>query len=276
MIDWLRRVDPGFYDKEPFLLGSQAQIPRYTEDAQAEARLDVLRADRALQIIITIVPLAAYAAATAVGSLNPRTDWPSIWAFAVLAIALPRVLPWWPDDDKDATWRQAIMGAVLVAISMLWSGLGWVLPLTALLTAAALFVNRRRVVVLALCVGVLLIHPYFLSPVATVIVAAGGFVAVNLIARTWRSSPQLVPWFALGVLLIACAYAFSFEAPAVVLRVPAELAAIAVAYAGVYVVAVRIRRAEILARPEGLVSLPQSIVPLLDRSHDHAIICWFT
>jgi hypothetical protein len=274
-MDWLRRVDPGFYDKEPFLLGSQVQIPRYTEDAQAEARLEVLRADRPLQIIITIVALSAYAAATAFGTLNARTDWPILWAFAVLAFALPRLLPWWPNEGTAATWRQAILGCVLVAVSTLWSGLEWTLALTALLVGAALAVPRGRVVVLVLAAGVLLVHPYFAAPVATVVVAGGSVVAANLIARTWRLHPQLVTWLALGAILITCAYAFCFEEPAVVLRLPAEIAAVAVAYVGLCIVAMRIRRAELLARPEGLLSLPQSIVPLLDRSHHHAIICWF-
>lgn len=276
MIDWRRRVDPGFYDKEPFLLGSRAEVPRYTEDAQAEARLDVLRADRLLQITIAIVALSAYATATALGTLNPRSDWATLWAFAVLAIALPRVLPWWPNDDSNATWRHAIVGSVLIAISMLWSGAGWVLALTALLVAAALFVARARVVVLALAAGVLFAHLYFVAPVAAVLVAAGGVVAVNLISRRWRQHPQLVTWLAWGALLVACAYAFSFETSAVAQRLPAEIAAITVAYVGVCILAVRIRRAEIMARPEGLLSLPQSIVPLLDRSHHHAIICWYT
>jgi len=164
----------------------------------------------------------------------------------------------------------------LVAISMLWFGPEWELALAALLVAAALFVARGRFVVLTLAVAVLLVHLYFAAPIPSVLVAAGAAVAVNLIARTWRLHPQLVTWFALGALLLACAYAFSFEASVLARRLPAEIAAIAVAYVGVYIVAVRIRRAELMARPEGLVSLPQSIVPLLDRSHDHAIICWFT
>ncbi|HLI96102.1 MAG TPA: hypothetical protein VKT72_08455 [Candidatus Baltobacteraceae bacterium] len=276
MIDWLRRVDPGFYDKEPYLLGSQAEVPRYSEDAQAEARLRVLRSDRLLQTTITIVALSAYATATAFGTLDPHTEWAALWAFAVLAIALPRALPWWPNDDVNATWRHALMGGALIALSMLWSGVGWILALTALLGAASLFVARGRAVVLTLAAGVLFVHLYFLAPIATVLVAAGAAVAVNLIARTWRLRPQLVTWLALGALLISCAYAFSFAAPALVLRLPAEIAAIGIAYVGVCIVAVRIRRAEIIARPEGLLSLPQSIVPLLDRSHHHAIICWYT
>jgi hypothetical protein len=56
--------------------------------------------------------------------------------------------------------------------------------------------------------------------------------------------------------------------------VPAEIAAIAVAYLGVCVIAGRIRRAELIALPDGMLTIPQSIVPLLDRSHHHAIICW--
>ncbi len=235
----------------------------------------VLRADRPLQITIAIVALSGYAAATALGTLNPRIDWPTLWAFAVLAIALPRVLPWWPNDDSNATWRHALMGSALIAIPMLWSGIDWVLPLTALLVAAALFVARARVVVLTLAAGVLFAHLYFLAPIAGLLVAAAGVVAVNLIARTWRLHPQLVTWLALGALLIACAFAFSFEASAVVLHLPGEIAAIAIAYVGVSIITVRIRRAELIVRPEGLLSLPQSIVPLLDRSHHHAIICWY-
>lgn len=276
MIDWLRHVDPGFYDKEPYLLASEAQIPRYTEDAQAEARLTVLRADRLLQITTTVVAVAAYSAVTAAGMLDPRTDWPTLWAFAVLATALRLVLPWWPNDDANATWRHAVMGSGLIAIPTLWTGVEWTLVLTALLVAAALFMASARVAVLALAAIVLFVHLFFVAPFAGVLFAGAIVFAVNLIGRAWRLHPQLAMWSALGALLVACAYAFSVEAPAVAPRLAAEIAAIATAYAGISIIAGRIRRAELMARPEGLLSLPQSIVPLLDRSHHHAVICWFS
>ncbi len=119
-------------------------------------------------------------------------------------------------------------------------------------------------------------QPITVAPLAGIFAAVVGVLAVTAIARTWRSHPQVVTWSALATLLVACAYVFAFEAPAVASRVPGEIAALAVAYLGVGIMAGRIRRAELLARPEGVLSIPQSIVPMLDRSHDHAVICWLT
>ncbi|HEY5349659.1 MAG TPA: hypothetical protein VIJ64_07995, partial [Candidatus Lustribacter sp.] len=144
MIDWLRRVDPAFYHKEPHLLRTQAQIDRYTDEAQAELRLSTLAADRILPAATTVVALAAYAAAICVGALDPHADWPTVWAFAVLAVAAPRALPWWPPADRRATWRHALIGIVLVAIFALWTRGDVVVFGTALLAGATLFAARGR------------------------------------------------------------------------------------------------------------------------------------
>ena len=185
MKDWLRRADPAFYAKEPYMLRAEAQIARYTEDAQAEARSNVLRADRGLHVMVAIAAAATAIAALGAGALDLRAT---------------------------------------------------------LFTAFALIVLAAVVV---------------------------------LTARRWMKHPRVVMWVAFGAVLLACACAFALNGATLGLRLPAEMAAIAVAFLGVCVVAGRIRRAELLARPEGLLSLPQSIVPLLDRSHDHAVICWY-
>lgn len=282
MIAWLRRVDPAFYHKEPHLLRTQAQIARYTDEAQAELRLSVLAADRMLHAATTIVALSAYAAATGAGTLDPHRDWLTIWAFAVLAVAGPRALPWWPRADGGATWRHALIGSALIMIPALWTHVDSALLSLALLTGASLFVarGRGRVALLVLAVGVLFgvrmpAHPLFVAPLVGVFAAGASVLVVRVIARMWRLRPQVATWAAFATLLVTCAYTFAFEAPAVALRVPAEIAAIAVAYLGVCIMAGRIRRAELMARPNGVLSIPQSIVPLLDRSHHHAIICWF-
>ena len=282
MIAWLRRVDPAFYHKEPHLLRTQAQIARYTDEAQAEVRLSVLTADRMLHAATTIVALSAYAAATGAGILDPRGDWLTIWAFAVLAVAAPRALPWWPRADRRATWLHALIGIALIMIPALWTRLDSAILSLALLAGATLYVarGRGRVALLVLAVGVLFGvrvpgHPLFVAPLVGVLAAGASALVVEVIARMWRLRPQVVTWAAFATVLVACAYTFAFEAPAVALRVPAEIAAIAVAYLGVCIMAGRIRRAELMARPSGVLSIPQSIVPLLDRSHHHAIICWF-
>jgi hypothetical protein len=241
MIDWLRRADPAFYHKEPYLLRTQAQMARYTDEAQAELRLSLLTADRVLLAATMIVSLAAYAAATGAGALGARGDWLTVWAFAVLAVAGPLALPWWPRRDGTAMWHRALL----------------------VLAVGVLFGARMPA------------HPLFLAPLVGILAASAGVVGVKMIALVWRLRPQVVTWSAFATLLVACAYTFAFDAPAVALRVPVEIAAIAVAYLGVCIMAGRIRRAELMARPPGLLSLPQSIVPLLDRSYDHAIICWF-
>jgi hypothetical protein len=282
MIAWLRRVDPAFYHKEPHLLRTQAQIARYTDEAQAEVRLSVLTADRMLHAATTIVALSAYAAATGAGALAPRGDWLTIWAFAVLAVAAPRALPWWPPADGRATWRHALIGSALITIPELWTRVDSAVLSIALLAGATLYVarGRGRVALLVLAVGVLFgvrmpAHPLFVAPLVGVLAAGASVLVVRVIARMWRLRPQVVTWAAFATLLATCAYTFAFEAPAVAPRVPAEIAAIAVAYLGVCIMAGRIRRAELMARPSGVLSIPQSIVPLLDRSHHHAIICWF-
>ena len=281
MKDWLRRVDPGFYHKEPHLLRTQAQIARYTEDAQAEVRLSVMTDDWVLHAATTIVALSAYAAATGAGALDPRSDWLRLWAFAVLAVAAPRALPWWPRRDGRATWRHALIGSALIAIPAFWTRFDPALLSVALLAGVTLFVARERgrIVLLVLAVAVLFgarmpPHPIILAPLVGVLAAGASVLGVSVIARMSRLRPQVVTWSAFATVLIVCAYTFAFDAPAVALRVPAEIAAIAVAYLGVCVIAGRIRRAELIARPEGVLSIPQSIVPLLDRSHHHAIICW--
>lgn len=280
MIDWLRRVDPAFYQKEPYLLRTQAQIARYTDDAQAAVRLSVLNADGMLHAATTIVALSAYVAASGAGVLDTRGNVLTMWALAVLAVAAPRVLPWWPNPDGSARWRHALLGAALIALPMLWTRLDLVVSGVALLAGVMLYVARgsNRVALLALAVGVLFgarVHPYFVAPLAGVLAAGAGILGVSAIARVWRPRPQVVTWSAFGALLLVCAYTFAFNAPAVASRPPAEIAAIGVAYLGVCIMAGRIRRAELMARPGGVLSIPQSIVPLLDRSHDHAIICWF-
>ncbi len=282
MIDWLRRVDPAFYHKEPHLLRTQAQIARYTDEVQAAIRLSVLTADRMLQAATTIVALSAYVAVTAAGTLDPRGDLLTMWAFAVLAVAAPRALPYWPRADGRATWRHALIGSALIAIPAVWTRVDLAVLGVASLAGATLYLarGRGRVALLVVALGVLFgvrmpAHPLFVAPLVGILAAAGGVLGVSVIARVWQARPQVVTWSAFAALLVACAYTFAFDAPAAARRVPAEIGAIAVAYLGVCIMAARIRRAELMARPPGVLSLPQSIVPLLDRSHHHAIICWF-
>ena len=282
MIDWLRRVDPAFYHKEPHLLWTQAQIARYTDEAQAEVRLSVLSADRMLHAATAIVALSAYAAASGAGALDPRRDWLTVWAFAVLAVAAPCALPWWPRPDGAARWRHALIGSALIMIPALWTGVDPAVLGVAMLAGATLYLarGRGRVALLVVAVGVLFgvhmpAHPLFVALPVGVLAAGAGVLGIRVIARVWRLRPQVVTWLAFATLLVVCAYTFAFDAPAVAQRVPAEIAAIALAYLGVCIMAARIRRAELLARPGGVLSIPQSIVPLLDRSHHHAIICWF-
>jgi hypothetical protein len=280
VIDWLRRVDPGFYGKEPHLLRAQAEIARYSDDAQSEVRSSVLASDRMLQAVTRIVAVAAYAAVTGAGALNARGEWPAVWAFAVLAVAGPRALPWWP-RGRGAALRQAVIAGALVALPALWTRLDLAVAIAALLAAAALYFTheRGRAVLPAFAVGIALgarlpVQPLFLVPLAGGALAAGAVaLAVRTIAPVWRVRPQVLTWSAFAALLVACAYAFAFDAPAVAAHVSVEIAALAVAYLGICVIAGRIRRAELLARPDGVLTLPQSIVPLLDRSHHHAVIC---
>ena len=281
MMDWLRRVDPAFYGKEPHLLREQAQIERYTDEAQAEVRTEVLTSDRLLHAATVVVATAAYAAVTGAGALNARGDWPAVWAFAVLAVAGARALPWSTRAGVAARWRSALAGIALVAIPALWTRLDLAVIATALLAGAALGLSggRGRSVLPAVAAGVLFgermpaYPPIVLRLAGGVLAAAAGVAAVRTIAPVWQRRAQVLTWSALAALGLGCAYAVAFEGPALAPRLQAEIAALAVAYLGVYIVAGRIRRAELLARPHGVLTLPQSIVPLLDRSHHHAVIC---
>ena len=282
MIDWVRRVDPAFYGKEPHLLRSQAEIARYTDEAQAEVRLEVLVPDRLLHFATVVVVTAAYAAVTGAGALNARGEWPTVWAFAVLAVSGARALPWSTRHDVATSWRSALAGVALVALPVLWTRLDLGVMITAVLAGAALGLSgggRARAALPALAGGVLLgermpaYPPVVLRLAGGVLAAAAGVAAVRALAPLWRRRAQVLTWSALAVLVLACAYAVGFDAPALAAGVRVEIVALVVAYLGVCVVAGRVRRAELLARPRGVLTLPQSIVPLLDRSHHHAVIC---
>jgi hypothetical protein len=226
-MNWLRRVDPAFYHKEPHLLRTRAQIPRYPDDAQVAARIEVLAADRFLHVS------TAFAALCALG-----------------LIAIP---PVWTRTDV------AILGAaLLVAIGLL--RLRRLRNALAVAAIGALFGAHAR--------------PVSYAPLVGLLTACASVVGSNVVAREWRARPQMVTWAAFATLLAVCAYAMAFNARALALHLRIEIAIIGIAYLGVCVIAGRIRRAELLARPDGVLSLPQSIVPLLDRSHDHAIVCW--
>ncbi len=283
MRDWRRRVDPSFYHKEPHLLRAQAHVARYTDDAQAEARLSVLVADPVLRASTALVALAAYVAATGAGAIGSRGEWAAVWALAVLAVATPSALPWWPRTSTRASWLPAAIACVLIAVPAIGARIDPMPFGLALLGGAALVAARGRIRIgfLVAAVGVLAgmrvpAHSFLLAPVAGALAAGTAAAVVAAIALVWRRRPQVATWSALAALFAACAYAFAFDAPAVALRVPGELAALVVAYLGVFVIATRVRRAELLATPGGVLSLPQSIVPLLDRSHHHAVICRLT
>ena len=233
MSDWRRRADPAFYDKEPFVLRTVAQVPRYSEDAQAEARLDVLSRDGTLTVITFVIALSTCAAAIGVEPLVSPLDWVRAAAFVVLAIAAPFALPW----RRHALKRECLAIAALAAIVLL---------------------------VLALVV----------APMPTAIAALALAFAGREVTRASRAHAQVFTWSAYATVLTTCAYAFSFSRSVGVLHLVLEIVAVAVAYLGVCVLAFRIRRAELIARPEGVLSLPQSVVPLLDRSHHHAVIAW--
>lgn len=228
MMNWVRRVDPAFYNKEPHLLRTSAQIPRYSEDAQAAARLDVVKADRFLHVVITIVALCAYGLVTIPAEWS-RTDSAMLGIAIVVAVVLSRLR-----GRLRATLTVAAIGVLLGAYA----------------------------------------HPISVAPLVGMLAAGASLVGSIVVAREWRARPQVVTWASFGALLLACAFAIAFNADVIQLHLPLEIAAIAVAYLGVCVIAGRIRRAELLVRPEGVLSLPQSIVPLLDRSQDHAVICW--
>ena len=281
MMDWLRRVDPAFYGKEPHLLRTQAQVARYTEDAQAEVRSEVLRSDGLLRVATIVVAVAAYTAVTGAGALNARGDWITVWAFAVLAVASARALPWASGERGAVPWTHALLGVALVAVPALWTHADRAVFVTALLAGAMIAAGRgsARAVVAVVAIGVLVgermpAQPPLLLRIAGAVLATVAAVAVvRLIEPVRRARPQVLTWSALAALLLVCAYAVAFEAPALALHVPLEIAAIAVAYLGVCIIAGRLRRAELAARPDGVLTLPQSIVPLLDRSYHHAVIC---
>jgi hypothetical protein len=228
MLNWLRRVDPAFYHKEPHVLKTQAQIPRYGDDAQVAARLDVLGADRLVYAASAIVILCAYAVVTI----------PVVWTrldFALIGIAL------------------------LVALA-LWRLRGRLRNLLAVAAIGALFGVHA--------------HPVSFAPLVGILAACASVVGSNVVVREWRARPQVVTWSAFATLLLICAYAITFNAEALALHLRIEIGVVAIAYLAICVIAGRIRRAVLLARPDGVLSLPQNIVPLLERSHDHAIICW--
>ena len=238
MKDWTRRADPTFYSSEPEMMRSLAKVPRYPEEAQAEARLAVLREDGIFRFATLVVVAAAFVFAV-LGVTNLRTDWWIPAAFGVIAIVTPPQLVWWPLSEKVAQpLRRGLFAALGIAV------LG------------------------------LLVRAGFIAPYGTVFAVLAGAAAVRLSADVWRPRPQSITPLALAALLAVCAYICAFNATGVALRLPFEIAALAIAYLGVCIMAGRIRRAEVIARPEGLLSLPQSIVPLLDRSQDHAVIAW--
>lgn len=281
MMDWLRRVDPAFYGKEPHLLRTEAQVARYTDDAQAEVRAEVLRSDRLLHAATIVFAVAADLAVTGAGAVGARGGWITVWAFAVLAVASARALPWAAPDRGAVPWAYALLGAALVAIPALWTHADLAVFVTALLAGAMLAVarGRARAVLPVVAAGVLVAErmpaypPVLLRVAAAVLVAGAAVVIVRLVTPVWRAHPQVLTWSGLAALVVACAYAVAFEAPALALHVPFEIAAIAVAFLAICAVAGRLRRAELAARPDGVLTLPQSIVPLLDRSYHHAVIC---
>ncbi len=228
MIDWLRRVDPAFYYKEPHLLRTQAEIPRYGEDAQVEVRLNVLHADWLLRAVTALVAIVAY---------------------------------------------------FLIALPALWAALDIALLVVSVVIAIALFRMRGslRATLTAVAIGILFAihaHPLSIAPLVGMLAAGTSLVGSVIVAREWRARPQVVTWAAFAALLLVSAYAATFNTRVIALHLPFEVGLIGLAYLGVCVIAGRMHRAELLARPEGVLSLPQSIVPLLDRSHDHAVICW--
>lgn len=233
MKDVLRRGDPAFYDKEPFVLRTLAQVPRYSEDAQVEARLDVLGSDPVLHATTFLIALSTCAAAIAIDPLASPFDWVRAGAFVALALAGPFALPW----QRHALKRECLAIAAL--------------------GAAALFAESL-----------------IAAPIVAVAAVVASALAGGAIARTCRVHPQTYTWCAFSIVLATCAYAFAFSGPGAASRLSIGMTAVAVAYLGAAVFALRIRRAELMARPEGVVSLPQSVVPLLDRSHHHAVICW--
>lgn len=244
MKQWLRRADPGFYRDEPRVLLAKAQVPRYSLEAQAEARLNVMAADRTLYFATALVALGAFTIAICAGALDPRTNWLTISAFAVLAVVAPNALPSLSQmRPHGAASARKLAGVSLVAV------------------AVALLVSEH-------------LHPIPSAVLLGALTAGACVFGVQAIGRISSLHPQIVTYLAFTALLVVCAYTFAFNAAAAALRVPAEIVALAVAYLGICIMAGRIRRAEFVARPNGGLSIPQSIVPLLERSHDHAVICW--
>ncbi|MGH7660802.1 MAG: hypothetical protein ACRENA_07810 [Vulcanimicrobiaceae bacterium] len=276
MIDWRRRADPAFFDKEPLVLKTQAQVPRYSEEEQAEVRLEVLAHDGMLHVVTTIAALSAYLAVTALGTLDPRADWQTLWAFAVLAVAGPRALPWWPKDDARQTWRHAFLGLAIVVVPALWSNAQPALFYTGMLTAATLLATRGeiRLLAMAAALAVLIAHALVIQPGVTLVSTLLLIFGVRTMLGTWRAQPQVAVPVAFAAVLVACTYSIALHAAELLRHVPVEIGLLAVTYLSVCIMAGRIRNAELVARPEGVLSLPQSVVPLLDRSHHHAVITW--
>lgn len=233
MSDWRRRPDPAFYDKEPFLLRTLAQVPRYPEDAQAKARLDVLHGDGVLHGATIVIALSTCLAAVSIDGLASPLDWTRAAAFVTIALAAPFALPW----QRHALKRECLAIAA-VAATVLFGLALLAAPMPSAIAAVALGLGARA------------------------ITGAG------------RTHPQVFTWCALATVAATCAYAFAFSPADGVWSLSLDMGSVAVAYLSVCVFAARIRRAGLLARPEGVVSLPQSVVPLIDRSHDHAVICW--
>jgi hypothetical protein len=228
MMNWLRRVDPAFYHKEPRLLQTAAQIPRYVDDEQVAVRLEVLAKDRLLHVASAIVALGAFA---------------------------------------------------LMTIPATWTRTDGIILLVALIVAVALYRlrGRPRTILAVAAIGAFFgvhAHPVSIAPLVGILAACASVVGTNVVVREWRIRPQVLTWATFALMLVVCAYTIVLNASAVALHLPAEMAIAAVAYLAVCIIAGRVRRAELLARPDGVLSLPQSIVPLLERSHDHAIICW--
>lgn len=229
MTNWLRFVDPAFYQKEPYLLGTGAQIPRYTDDAQVSVRVTVLATDRLLLIATAIVVLSGYALIT-IPATWTRIDVAMLGVAALIALAL---------------WRLR---------------------------------SRLRLIILYAAIGALFgahAHPVSVAPLVGILATCTSVAGTNVVAQQWLVRPQIVTWAAFATLVVVGAYATAFNVQAVVLHLPGAIATIAAGYLGVCIIAGRIRRAELLSRPDGVLSLPQTIVPLLNRSHDHAVICWY-
>lgn len=233
MSDWRRRADPAFYDKEPFVLRTVAQVPRYSEDAQAEARFDVLARDPMVTAATMLVAISTCAVAIGIEPLASIWDWVRAAAFVAIALTAPFTLPW---------SRHAIKVECLV--------------------------------ITGIAVAFLLARSILVAPLPTAVALVALALGAHGIRTTIRNHPQTLTWAAFSAILATCTYAFAFSSSAPKPYLYLAIAGIAIAYLSVCVLAGRVRRAELIARPEGVLSLPQSVVPLIDRSHHHAVISW--